>query len=91
MCRNGKWEIDRECACGEVHGEVKCVRPKLIAAGGGEGGGCRVGELKCLAENSQGRDGAVYRCSEQGMWRMVMDCKGWERCLEKPVPHCTWA
>lgn len=87
ICRNGKWEMDQECACGEFHGQVKCVGPKLMGTGQE---GCKVGELKCVAENGQGRGGAVYRCNEQGMWRVVMECTGWERCVEVPVPHCTW-
>ena len=46
-------------------------------------------ELKCMAQNGQGKDGAVYKCTN-GFWKIIQDCPSLERCVSKPVPHCAW-
>ncbi|KNG48043.1 hypothetical protein TW65_04948 [Stemphylium lycopersici] len=50
---------------------------------------CKENELKCLAQNGQGKDGAVYKCTN-GFWKMIQDCSSYERCVSKPAPHCAW-
>ncbi|KAH7064224.1 hypothetical protein BKA63DRAFT_572141 [Paraphoma chrysanthemicola] len=51
---------------------------------------CAEGERKCLAANDDGKDGGVSECVN-GYWKMIQDCRSYERCVDKPAPHCTWA
>ncbi|KAL6711603.1 hypothetical protein ACN47E_004537 [Coniothyrium glycines] len=52
-------------------------------------GPCREGELKCMAKADNGMDGAVFIC-RKSQWDIFTDCASYEKCVDKPTPHCTW-
>lgn len=52
--------------------------------------GCKEGQLKCLAAQDNGTDGGVFQCTKSG-WKLIQDCRSYEKCVSKPTPHCTWA
>ncbi|EUC36408.1 hypothetical protein COCCADRAFT_23838 [Bipolaris zeicola 26-R-13] len=98
VCRAGKCEVQNACECAsDGVGGVRCVgsdRGSSSSTGAmvkkSRGKGCEKGQLACLAKNDQGKDGAVFRCNERGLWRLVADCSQWEVCVEEPMPHCVW-
>ncbi|EMD63727.1 hypothetical protein COCSADRAFT_161111 [Bipolaris sorokiniana ND90Pr] len=92
VCRAGKWEIRDSCACTmDGASGARCVAPQ---GGNAEDmarpRACKKGDLVCLAENTEGKDGSVFRCNQYGMWRIVQNCSKWERCVDEPTPHCQW-
>jgi hypothetical protein len=93
ICQNGKWEIQDSCACNDDGSALpRCSAPPPGAAEvQAMARACKKGELKCLAADQNGMDGALFRCNENGMWRIVQDCSKYERCVNEPFPHCKWA
>ena len=92
VCRSGKWDLRGECDCSDDQREPQCITPQMSSVEANVlAKACRRGQLVCMAADSHGKDGAVFRCNEQGRWRVVQDCRSYERCVERPVPHCTWA
>jgi len=51
---------------------------------------CKEGKVKCLATQDNGTDGGVFQCTK-GYWKMIQDCRAFEKCVADPTPHCTWA
>jgi len=65
-------------------------RDEVTSAADGGGMACKEGELICAAANDAGKDGGVFQCTN-GYWKLIQDCRSFERCIKDPTPHCTWA
>ncbi|KAF2032154.1 hypothetical protein EK21DRAFT_87529 [Setomelanomma holmii] len=97
-CVNGYWKLIQDCRPSErcvgtpsphcTWGRRRRAEPQKPAADPAVVA-CKEGELKCLAANDKGMDGAVFQCTN-GYWKVFQDCRSYERCVSKPTPHCTW-
>lgn len=95
VCKKGNWEIQQSCHCTTTttkDGKAipQCVSLKRNDVPSPVAEGCSEGEVKCLAVDENGRDGAVYKCNGIGRWDIIQDCSQYEKCVMEPWAHCTW-
>ena len=79
---------DGDTSCSSIY------RSREEAPGQDEGSTATVttkeGTKKCITAQDNGLDGAVF-IYYNGHWDVIQTCRSFERCVNKPTPHCTWA
>ncbi|KAJ5026013.1 hypothetical protein PSV08DRAFT_247976 [Bipolaris maydis] len=74
VCRAGKWEMADSCACTTegAGGAARCVAQSHGSSTTSDNVGvrtrprprpCKAGQFACLAQKSNGKDGAVFECN----------------------------